>query len=110
MSIRDDFKPYIDGNNLLSPSPTNSSPGKASDNGVMYTSEYFIMLKKNGDLQNTDPADYSSRIAACIDLNGLLNRIPVGQSDGQEGPDDYYGVVNGCMEMDNTSIPRGFLR
>jgi hypothetical protein len=34
----------------------------------------------------------------------------VGQSDGLEQVDDYYGVTNGCMEMGNTGIPRGFLK
>lgn len=107
MSIKDDFKPYVDGNNLLAPNPVSPGTKQGSDNGTLFLSEYFIMLKKNGALEANDPIDFVNRLSTCID-NGLLNRAP-GDSN-QEGPDDYYGVANGCMEMGNTSIPRGFLR
>ena len=110
MGIRDDFKLYTDGNNLTTPSPANLVPGtKGSDNGTMYTSEYFVMLKKMNLLCPADYPDYAARINQCIDKNGLLNRVPINQLDGQDSPDDYYGVANGCMEMGNTDIPRKFL-
>jgi hypothetical protein len=111
MSIRDDFKPYTDANNLLAPNvvPPNSTGG-ASDNGPMFTSEYFVMLKKHGYLTQDDVADYAKRIGACINSEGMLCRVPVGQDDGQEQVDDYYAVNNGCMELGITSIPRGFLK
>ncbi len=105
MSIQDDFKPYVDGNNLLAPSPV-SPIGQGSDNGPMFTSEYFITLKKLNLLTDTDVADFSQRIAACTS-NEMLNRAP-GDSD-QEGPDDYYGVMNGCKELGITEYPRMFL-
>lgn len=107
MSIRDDFKPYVDGNNLLAPSPVGSNPGKGSDNGVMYTSEYFIMLKKQNLLCAADCADYDNRISKCVGSNGMLNRAS--NDTDQEGPDDYYGVLNGCMELSNVKYPRAFL-
>jgi len=111
MSIKDDFQPYIVGYILLAPNPLTPSPGsKGSDNGTMYTSEYFIMLKKNGLLGPADAADYVARIASCVDSNGLLNRVPIGQNDELDSPDDYYGVADGCIEMGETGIPRGFLR
>jgi len=108
MSIKDDFQPYVDGNKLLSPNPQPTNPGRGSDNGPMYTSEFFIMLKKNGMLEDGDCADYVSRINSCLSNTGMLNRAP--NDSDQEGPDDYYGVANGCMEMGNTNIPRGFLK
>ena len=68
------------------------------------------MLKRNGALQDSDIADYASRIGACVNPEGMLCRVPVGQDDGQEEVDDYYGVTNGCVEMGNTDIPRKFLK
>lgn len=110
MAIRDDFKPYIDGNNLLAPQPISPGTIKGSDNGPMFTSEYFVMLKKHGYLTASDVYQYRNRIKNCIDSNGILNRVPVGQQDGQEQVDDYYGVCNGCIELGSTDIPKGFLK
>jgi hypothetical protein len=73
----------------------------------MFTSEYFIMLKKNGNLDTWDLQDYQDRLYECIDGHGMLNRAP--DDPDQEGPDDYYGVTNGCMEMGIVSAPRKFL-
>jgi len=109
MSIKDDFQPYVDGNNLLAPGPMGPSPGRGSDNGTMYTSEYFIMLKKLGLLSPADELDYHARMSGCVDSNGMLNRAPVPTDSDQEGPDDYYGVLNGCMELGITDLPRKFL-
>jgi hypothetical protein len=106
MSIRDDFKLYIDGNNLLAPNPVGLNPGRASDNGPMYTSEYFVMLEKLNLTCPADLADYDHRISTCV-TNEMLNRAP--NDTDQEGPDDYYGVMNGCMELGNTKWPRMFL-
>lgn len=110
MTIKSDFAPYVDGNNLLAPGPVSPGTLKGSDNGVMFTSEYFIMLKKQGYLTDADAADYAARINACINPQGMLCRVPMGQDDGQEQVDDYYGVTNGCIELGNTAIPRKFLK
>ena len=110
MALRDDFGNYWDGNGLLAPNPGVWSPGqKGSDNSPMFTSEYYIMLKKNGQLVDQDKADYQQKIGQCVNAQGMLNRVPVGQNDGQEEVDDYYGTLNGCMQMQNTIIPRQYL-
>lgn len=109
MSIKDDFSNYIDGNGLCTPSPGTWIAGQSgSDNGPMYTSEMYVMLSKNGQLTDQDKLDYSQKIQQCINAD-LLNRVPKGQDDGQEGPDDLYGVLNGCIELGNTAIPRELL-
>lgn len=106
MSIRDDFKPYVDGNNLLAPNAVSPGMVRGSDNGPMYTSEYFIMLQKRDLTCAADIADYDNRISSCMS-NGMLNRAP--NDVDQEGPDDYYGVMNGCIELGNVKIPRTIL-
>jgi len=109
MTIRQDFSTYIDGNNLNTPNPGTWQPGQSgSDNGNLFTSIYYILLNKNGQLTDQDKIDYAAKINQCIGSN-LLNRVPVGQNDGLNGPDDYYGTVSACIELGNTEIPRKLL-
>jgi hypothetical protein len=95
----------------MTPGPQSQPPvGRGSDNGTMFTSEYFVMLKKLGLSTDADASDFSARISACVDSNGLLNRAPVGTDSDLEAPDDYYAVLNGCAEMGDTVIPKQFLK
>lgn len=109
MSIKDDFKGYIDGNGLLAPAPVPVGTLKGSDNGPMFTGEYYTILKKQGLLTDEDTSNFIRLINNCISSNGLLNRVPTNQSDGQEQADDYYGVLDGCVQLGITSIPRTLL-
>lgn len=109
MSIRDDFQPYFDGNGLLAPNPIPAGTKIGSDNGPMFTSEYYVILKKSNLLTDQDKLDFAQKIGQCIDSEGMLCRVPVGQEDGQEGPDDYYGVLDGCKQLGNVAIPRKLL-
>ena len=107
MTLREEIQPYIDGNGLVAPHLT--GPIKGSDNGVMFTSEYYVMLQKLGQLVSQDLSDFQAKIGQCITPEGMLSRVPMGQIDGQEGPDDYVGVLNGCKQLGNTKIPRTLL-
>ncbi len=108
MGLREEIQAgYIDGNGLVAPHLTGQIKG--SDNGVMFTSEYYVMLKKLDQLTDQDRIDFAKKINACITPEGMLCRVPTNQKDGQEGPDDYLGVLNGCKQLGNTQIPRKFL-
>jgi hypothetical protein len=48
-------------------------------------------------------------LSSILQISVKCNRVPIGQVDGQEGPDDYYGVLNACFHLGNTEIPRKFL-
>ncbi|CAK9253121.1 unnamed protein product [Sphagnum jensenii] len=109
MALRDEILPYVDGNDLVAPNPVSPGTLKGSDNGPMFTSEYFIMLLKLGQLIPSDTNDFQNRIGQCVNAAGMLCRVPASQDDGQEEVDDYYGVLNGCKQMENTSIPRTLL-
>lgn len=107
------FRPYLDQNGLYSSNPTNDSVN-TSGNGVMYTSEVAIIVKKNSG--EIDPI-FVKRFSDCLKYD-MLNRYPfvlangsinfIGQS--QEGPDDYIGLANACIELNETSIPRRILK
>jgi hypothetical protein len=109
MSIREDFSSYWDGNGLLAPNPVNPGTISGSDNGTLYTSEFYTILRKSGELIDQDKVDFQQKIGQCVDVEGILNRVPIGQSDGQDQVDNYYGTANGCMQVGNTKIPRQFL-
>src|SRR5260370_37567606 len=98
MALRDEITPYVDGEGLVAPNLVSPGTLIGSDSGQMYTSEYYIMLKKLGQLESQDNADFLARIGGCIN-GGLLNRYRVGTPSGQEGPDDYYGVLNACKQI-----------
>ena len=108
MSIRTDFAGYFDGNGLLAPQPVTPGTLSGSDNGTMFLAEYMVMLKKSGQLTQTDIEYFTGHIECCISRN-TLNRVPAGQSDGLEGPDDYLGLMNACRELSIVSIPRELL-
>jgi hypothetical protein len=112
MTLRAEILPFVDGNNLIAPRPVLPGEMQASDNGPMFTSEYFIMLKRQGDLQEADIQSYRARIGACLTWlphgAALLNRAPVDHS--QDSIDDYLGVMAGCKELGIVQIPRLLLK
>lgn len=111
MGLREEIAGYIDGEGMVAPNKVAPGSMRGSDNGPVFTSEYYVMLSKLGQLTDQDKIDYANIIGKCIDVNGLLNRHQVALGDnGQEGPDDYYGVLDACKTLGNTDIPRKFLK
>lgn len=101
---------YIDGNGLVTPNPVSKDVIQGSDNGPMYTSEYYAMLYKNKQYCMADLTEFLGVIIPCT-YTGLLNRIPrySNPPSTQTGPDDYYGVLSACKCLGITSIPLRFL-
>lgn len=96
MTIKNDFASYLDGNGLLSPSPITSGVLRGSDNGPMFTSEFYIILDKNKALDSKDVKTYTAKIADCISGNEL-SRAPGDTT--LDAPDDYYGVYSGFVTL-----------
>ena len=95
MSLKTEIQPYIDSEGLVSPGiPT------GSNNGVMYTSEYIVMLIRNGEATEADIDAYLTKMESCFVLPGLLGRHLGGTGD-QEGPDDYLGLAAALHEINN---------
>lgn len=90
--LRRDIVNYIDGNGLVAPYVVPSGMIRASDNGVQFTSEYYMLLLMRGELNDNDVLEYSNKIFPCISLiDNELHRAP-----GDESPDetdDYHGAL-----------------
>lgn len=103
MSLREEIKAFTDADGLVAPGPVNPGDTRTSDNGVMFTSEYYVLLALRGELEPLDVSDWRSRTLQCFKEPGLLCRNPVKYGvASQEGPDDYYGVIAASSIMDPT--------
>src|SRR5579863_1546420 len=97
MCLRDEIIPYEEGDGLISCSPNPNHNFRTCDNGVLFCSEYYIMLAKNSLLTDQDKADYTSKIQACYvsGCPGLVARAP--GDTGDTDPDDYHGLFAACV-------------
>lgn len=109
MGLKDEIRSvYIDVNGLVSPHPTDPTK-TASDNGPMYTAEYLVMLSKLD--QGGDFPAYVAILNCMYDSMELLSRWPSSaQPQILESVDDYYAVLNLCMNYKESSLPRTFLK
>lgn len=100
MALRDEIQSgYVDRFGLVSPHPIErTAPIAGSNNGVMYTAEYYCLLAKRGEQDALDALNSLAVFAKCQDRPGLLKRSPNNNVDG-EAPDDYYGYLNYCAMM-----------
>lgn len=101
--LRTDIQLYIDGNGLVAPAIIQNKQGRASDNGVMFTAEYLIMLIRNKEIDPRYLKEILFKFLACMPSPGLLSRAP-GDVD-QEGPDDYIGLAAALGEIQ--TLPGG---
>lgn len=107
MSLKIDILPFLDKFGMVTP----NRDGR-SDNGVMYTSEYLLLLTFDGELLPEDKAEYLAKMERCLIRSGrgaVLMRDPENDGESQEGPDDYLGLLAGCRFIGNTEIPRAIL-
>lgn len=103
MSLRSEIMSYIDGNGLVSPQLTTDGVKRGSDNGVLHTSRYLLVLKTIGE-----PFDEQSltSIKKCIDSDGYIYRSPGDVT--QDTPDDYYGLLSllaSCHDTTKIKLP-----
>lgn len=103
MSLREEIKPFTDVDGLVAPYPVNPTDHNTSDNGPMFTSEYYLLLALRGELEASDVQDWRDKILQCFKEPGLLCRNPVKYGvASQEGPDDYYGILAASSVLDHT--------
>lgn len=99
MGLREEIEPFWEGDGLIAPQPNPTHVYRTCDNGTMFCSEYYIMLKMNGLLVAQDLIDFESKIRACYvaGCTGLVARAPGDQGDTD--PDDYHGIFAACVVL-----------
>jgi hypothetical protein len=97
--LRNEIVFYTEGSGLIAPYPNLDHKFRTCDNGVMFFSEYHIMLEKLGLSTIGDKADYERIITTCMvsSCDGLVSRSPGDRGD--EAPDDYYGLFAACVTL-----------
>ncbi len=99
MSLREEIIPYVDGNGLVAPNVVPEGTMQGSDNGPMFTAEYYIMLNYRQEEAPAfrDSAAFVELIQKCCSPPGNLMRAP--GSVEQEQVDDFYGVLAACRVL-----------
>lgn len=98
MSLREEITPFIQGDGLVAPAVVSpSGTFRTCDNGVMFSSEYLIMLNRTGELVGQDIIDYQSKIQACVGFDNDLHRAPLDITPDEY--DDHIGVLAGYSEF-----------
>lgn len=92
MDIKGIIVHYIDQNGLVAPAPQPTPRpigGRGSDNGVLHTSRYLLILKQRSEVIDRGAL---KAVFSCINKDGILNRAP---GDPMENaPDDHYGFLS----------------
>lgn len=101
MGLREDFAEYTDKDGLLQP-----WTDRSSGNGLLYTSEMFILLVKLGMARQKDYDHYFSILKSCEVVPGLYHRSP--DNKDQQGPDDYVGITAAGLLL-GTVVPKWVL-
>lgn len=105
MSLRREIRPYTDRNGLVTPGLYDGQHDRGSDNGVCFTSEYYILLADNQQIQPGDKEEYTRLINSCSVRPGLIARAP-GVNQGGPPPDDLYAVAAASRVLDLPEIAK----
>lgn len=108
MSLKAEIKPYIDGNGLVNCSLNHGDGKRGSDNGVSFTSEYYILLADNGELTPEDAKAYADKIKECSVEPGLVARAP-GKMQGGPPPDDLYAIASASKVLKQSNIAKAIV-
>lgn len=70
-----------------------------SNNGVMYTGEFIVILNRLGELTDEERHYWRLAMTNCEISPGLIKRSPTNDRDN-EGPDDYHGYLAAAKHCD----------
>lgn len=102
MSLITEIVPYIQGDGLVANAIV-KPPGalRTCDNGVMFTSEYYIMAARNFDdttlTHGPTALLFDRTVKTCVGIDGELHRAPGDVSPDEV--DDHYGTLAGYAEF-----------
>lgn len=107
MSLKSEISAFIDVNNLVSPQAQVNPTKRESDNGVLFTSEYNMLLALRKEDSLEDSELWELRMNSCMLQPGLLSRAP--NDHGQEGPDDVLGFLGAAKVLNRPILAQQML-
>lgn len=108
-NIKDDIVLYKDINGFISPHIVDAQYIRQSDNSCMFTSEYYIMLQKMGELTEADKKQWEFLIRSSMRYyQGLLVRYPGDETI--DVPDNFYAVLAASKLLDVPEVSDDILR
>lgn len=106
MTLRDEFKAYKDKNGYMNPYTVAPNAGRSCDNATLFTSEYYILLALNNEL---DLSEYWRLLIALSSMEpGLTVRYP--GDNTIDAPDNVYGILAASKVLAMPSVAHDFLR
>lgn len=113
MSLREEILSFIDGNGLVTPSLAIPGQQQGSDNGTLFTSEYYILLVKNGLALPADVSNWHKLIDTCMVPRNIAvhSRVTVRAPNdiGVDAPDNIYGILAASKVLKEPSIAKELL-
>ena len=98
MSLKSEISPYIQQDGLVSVYSNSNNVFRNVDNGVLFTSIYYILLKRLGQLESSDVQEYQKLIQSCCAYpDNYLHRAP--QDDSQDAQDDFNGAYSAHIQL-----------
>lgn len=94
ISVAERFNGFVDIYGLIHPTPVGGDLEPASNNGLTYTSEAYVLALLTHGVSEQDRGEYFSTLKQCEDGEGLYDRYP--GNNIQNSHDDYTLIAVAC--------------
>jgi len=105
--LKEEIKLYKDNQGYVNPYLVNTSQGRQSDNGTMFSSEYYIMLSKRQEDTERDADEWEVLIAKCMPIPGLTVRYP--GDIAIDAPDNIYAILAASKVLNRPHVAKSML-
>lgn len=106
--LRDEIIPYTDVNGYVNPYKVDVTKGRQCDNSTLFTSEYYIMLAKRGELSIFDADKWEYRISDSSVVSGLTVRYP--GDNTTDAPDNIYAILAASKVLNRPDVAYSMLQ
>lgn len=96
ISFKEAMKPYINKDGFVAGTKCEGL-GRTCDNHVMFTAEYYALLKLRNEL-TPDDIETSKKLIDSVIPDGILRRYP-GDNDSIDQIDNWLGLINWCVTI-----------
>lgn len=104
-SLGEEILPYVDGGGYVAPNLVPEGQERGSDNGTMFTSEYYILMERlypNSESSEARADGWEKLIRMCMPIQGLTTRFPGDRA--LDAPDNFYGILAAAKVLDRPDV------